>query len=97
MRNTEQDTGLRLFFTKYTLTSGLLAIGQGLIGRKRSTMHTADIEKVKVEYGIIERLLGIGKVQVGSAASSSLEITFGGVSQPQKAVEMIEESRGKHV
>ena len=52
----------------------------------------ADFDKIQdmsVEQGIIDRVLGIGKLKINTAGSPNSEIVFSGIKNPEEIEDLI--------
>ena len=58
-------------------------------------MRFDDIRSAETDQTILERLLNVGDVEVGTAATSEIEIVFAGVAAPQEVQDMIQRERDR--
>lgn len=79
--------------TRYRLTNRTVSAKRGIIGRRYSEVECLDIRNVTVEYGIIDRLLGIGRVGIATAGHAGIEVTFTGVNDPDEVASMVHRVR----
>lgn len=54
-----------------------------------------DIRSIEARQNVIEQLLGIGRVAIGTAASSGMEILFLGIKNPMEVQQIIQGERGR--
>lgn len=70
--------------------AGILALNQHKI-----FVQFEDIRSVEIVQGIIERLLNIGRLEISTAASSGVEMTFTGVGAPSDLQNMVGRERDR--
>jgi len=80
--------------TVYTVTSKRVVQKRGIIGRDMSEVELKDIRNVVVKYGILDRLLGIGNIGLGTAAHSGMEIKLKGCRHPERVRQLIVDAKG---
>ena len=73
----------------YTVTNKRVMSKAGIISRHMHEVGIRDIRAINVRQGIIERLFGIGAVEVGSAGTAGIEVKFVGITDPIKVRDMI--------
>ena len=54
-----------------------------------------DIRSVETEQSVLDRMLDIGEVEIGTAATSNIEIMFLGVGAPKEVQDMIQSERDR--
>ena len=81
---------------KYTVTTERCICEYGLISKSRMEIYLEDIRGVALKQGIMQRLLGVGDVYIGSSATSGMEVVFKGVSSPSFVVQQINNYRRKN-
>jgi len=79
----------------YTLTSKRVQLKYGIIAKHTSEIELADIRNVIVTIPIIGRVCGWGNVGVSCAATGQREITFGGVTEPDRVKAAVVGSKEK--
>lgn len=75
---------MSVFFKEYTVTTSRIIIKSGIIDRRSSVLLPSKIEDVNVNVGIVERLLGLGKVVIAMQMDSKPSITIAGIKEPYK-------------
>jgi uncharacterized membrane protein YdbT with pleckstrin-like domain len=79
-------TALLISFARYrrlyTVTDQRLIMEIGLIARNTNEMEIRHIRGINVRQNVIERLFGIGTLEIISAADGGAEVIFGGVRDP---------------
>ncbi len=76
-------------FTKLTVTNKRIKIKSGILSRKTTEVRHSDVRNIQVVQGILERLLGVGAIQVGSAAHAGMEISLGAMVSPDRIADLI--------
>ncbi len=74
------------------LRTGILSLRQKII-----RVRYEDIRGVEIGQSLLERLLDYGTVGIGSAATESVEIMFGGVGSPGGIQDLIQTERDRRV
>ena len=87
----------RIYDVRYIIDSrgleariGILRLNQRII-----RVRYNDIRSAETEQTILERVLNVGDVEVGTAATSDIEIIFAGVSAPQELQNIIQRERDR--
>ncbi len=78
-------------FTKYTLTSKGVKSEKGIISRSIYEVAVKDIRSVNVQQSLIERLFGLGTINIGTAGTAGIEVSFRGIPS---AVEIKNQIKG---
>ena len=78
----------------YTVTNKRVIQKRGIIGKDMSEIDLKDIRNVVVSYGVIDRLVGIGNVGLGTAARSGMEIELAGCIDPERVRQIIVDAKG---
>lgn len=71
----------------------------GLIKRERSQMNLVHIRAVDVRQGVIERLLGIGRLYFAGAGTAGTDVRWFGIRDPetvQSVIQRVIQSAGGH-
>ena len=66
----------------YTVTSHRIMMRIGLIANNTNEMEIKHIRGINVRQGVVERLLGIGTLEIISAADGGAEVVFSGIRNP---------------
>ena len=90
---------IRIYNVKYCLTSKGLEMTVGILSaRKRSVkIRYEDIRSVETMQTILERILNIGSVEVGTSATDAIEIVFEGVDAPQEIQALVQKEKGRRL
>jgi len=93
------DLLYRIFNVRYEIhptfiegRTGVLSFSQNLV-----RIRYEDVRGVESDQGILGRLLNYGDVQIGTAASSGMEIVMYGVLAPKEICDMIQRERDKRL
>lgn len=77
----------------FTLTTRKVMMQSGIISRKTSEVGTRDILSINMSQGILERLFGLGTVQIGSAGTGGIEVEFKGIKNPAKVRDHVRKTK----
>ncbi len=66
-----------------------------MIARNTNEIQLRHIRAINVRQGIIERLLGIGTIEMSSAAGGGVEVLFKGIRDPYGMKEKIRNLEAK--
>ena len=81
--------------TVYTVTNRRVTQKRGIIGKDLSEVDLKDIRNVLVKYGVLDRILGIGNVGVGTAAQAGIEIKMNGCRDPEHVRRLIVDAKDR--
>lgn len=87
----------RIYDVRYVVDSRGLESRVGILGlnQRITRVRYNDIRSAETEQTIVGRFLNVGDVEVGTAATSQIEIIFRGVSAPQELQNMIQRERDR--
>lgn len=68
---------------------GHVAVREGIIARDTNEIRVQDIRLLGVEQGIIQRIFGLGDVEIATAGHSEVEIHMKGIRNPEEVKEEI--------
>lgn len=77
----------------YTHTSRKVMAEVGIISRKNHEVAMRDIRSIHMSQGIVERLFGLGTVQIASAGTGGIEVEFRGIQNPAKVRDQIRKTK----
>jgi len=77
----------------FTLTTRKVMMQSGIISRKTSEVGMRDIRSINMAQGILERLCGLGTVQIGSAGTGGIEVEFKGIKNPAKVRDQVRKTK----
>ncbi len=86
---------MRIYNVRYSIDSNGLQTRVGILSFNQviTRIRFEDIRSIETEQTIIERILDIGIVEMGTAATAGLEMIFEGVAAPRTVQEMIQRER----
>ena len=73
----------------FTVTVDRVTAREGLISRDTTEIQLRYVMGTHVKQGIVERILGIGSVEIFSAAETSARVLFRGIRDPVAVKDMI--------
>ena len=80
-------------YTSYKLTTYRIIVRRGLIAKLQNEIWIKDMRGVNLVQTAWQRIIGIGDVAIGTAASAGTEISIEGIANPSKVVEKINSLR----
>ena len=80
---------------KFTITDEWIIMRVGLIARNTNEMQMSHIRAINIRQGIIERILGIGTIEISSAAGEGVEVKFTGIRDPHGVKERVRGLEGE--
>lgn len=88
---------LSRFSNLFIITTHRAVEQRGLISRYTSEAFFANIQMIKLEQGIVDRLLGTGQIKIESAGQNGREgdIVFGGIADPLRVKEFVFRMKNK--
>ena len=81
--------------TSYELTTQRFIHSRGILVRTVDRIDVIDIDDVSYEQGIIQRTLGVGKIQLESKDRSHPSLVLAGIDQVERVSGMIDDVRRK--
>ena len=80
---------IEIRFTTYRITSLRIVVRTGLISKYQNEIWIKDMRGASLIQGIWQRIIDVGDVSIGTAATSDTEILMTGIASPQKVVDTI--------
>jgi membrane protein YdbS with pleckstrin-like domain len=81
---------------RYWVTIDRLFIRRGILSRTTDQMELIRVDDIRMTQGIVERMLGIGNVEVVATTDRTEgDITLFGIAEPAKVAELIRENMRK--
>lgn len=77
----------------YQLTNQRLIHHQGLLKRVTDRIELIDMDDVSVEQGIIQRMLGVGKIRISSSDRTHPELKLTGIDDVKRVADLIDDVR----
>lgn len=71
------------------LSQHSLVLRRGILNISLTEVGLGRIQTVEIHQSLIERILGVGSIQVGTSATYGYEIEFAGLERPKAAAEEI--------
>ena len=75
--------------SRYRLTSQRLFIRRGVLVKHLNELELYRVTDVRVDQGLVQRLLGVGDVTILSSDDSTPAVTLAGIEDPQETKETI--------
>jgi len=79
----------------FTITNKRVKSKKGILARTTREVAPKDIRSINLKQGIIERLCGLGTIEIGSAGTAGIEISFNGIVQAPKIQNTITELKDR--
>jgi membrane protein YdbS with pleckstrin-like domain len=79
--------------TRYELTTHRIIVRRGLISKTQNEIWIKDMRGVNLFQGLWQRIIGVGDIAVGTAATAGAEISIAGVAKPAEIVDKINSLR----
>lgn len=93
--------GLVLYFiewmrckaTRLVITTERTTLETGIFSRQTNEVRHADLRNVQVSQGFLDRMVGVGRLELSSAGQSNVEIQVAGLPDPQGIAGLIRDHR----
>lgn len=82
---------------RFTITSQRVTSTEGIFSRNVHEVVIKDIRNINFKQNIIERLVGLGSIEVGTAGTAGIEVRFAGIPESQKVKDMISKLKDQFV
>lgn len=79
--------------TSYELTTHRIIVRRGWITKLQNEIWIRDIRGVNLFQGFWQRIIGVGNIEIGTAASSGTEISIIGIAKPSEVIDKINSLR----
>ena len=79
--------------TRYTITRQRVIRREGYWRRRQQEIRVVDILEIQLRQGAVERLLGVGTVEVATAATAQRELKMANVPKAAEVVEILRRAR----
>ncbi len=85
----------RIYDVRYIIDARGIESERGIISLHRRTTRLwfEDVRSVQTSQGIVDRALDIGNVDIGTAATGTVEISMKGIGAPHEVQEMVQRER----
>jgi len=87
------DWELRRRATRYTITRQRVIRRTGYLRRVQQEVRTRDVRELGLHQGPIERLVGVGTVEIATAATAKRELRIARVPNAKKVIEILRQAR----
>lgn len=77
----------------FTHTTRKVMAKVGIISRKTHEVTIRDIRSINMTQSILERIFGLGSIQIGSAGTGGVEVEFKGITNPTKVRDAIRKTK----
>ena len=82
-------------YTSYRITNRRMIASVGFLAKTQREIWIEDMRGVTLVQSIFQRMVGIGTVEIGTAATAGVEMRLIGIRHPQKVVDLINAQRKK--
>ncbi len=79
--------------TTLTITNKVTRLRKGILSRSITEVRHKDVRNVSLTQSLVDRLLGIATISIGSSGQSGDEITVRGITQPDHVKKLISQHR----
>ena len=79
--------------THYRVTTHRIIIKTGFLAKSQKEIWIRDMRGASLAQGLWQRIVGVGDISIGTAATAEAEIRMFGVKNPNAAVELINSLR----
>lgn len=88
----------RIYNVRYQVDENGIETRDGVLSFQQTITRVRyeDIRSMEKRQSVLDRLLNIGNIEVGTAGTSTLEIRIEGVASPDTVISFIEEERQLH-
>jgi len=80
-------------YTTYTITSLRIIVRRGWIGKVQNEIWIKDMRGANLIQGVWQRMIGVGNISIGTAATAETEICMIGIAKPQVVIDKINSLR----
>lgn len=77
----------------YTVTNQRVIARQGLLDKHETEVEIRDIRHLNLQQSFLQRMFGIGDVEVSSAGGLEIEVRLQGIPGPERVKETIRQAR----
>ena len=77
----------------FTLTNKRVICKSGFLSQQIHEVGTKDIRNINVKQGILGRLFGFGTVEIASAGTAGVEVSFEGIADPIRVRDLIRKEK----
>ena len=84
---------LKMRDTRLIVTTRRTTLKEGILEKRTNEVRHADVRNVRVDQTFVQRLFGVGTLEVSSAGQGDVEIAIKGIPDPQDIAALIHEHR----
>lgn len=86
---------VNIYNVRYSINSRGIEARIGILSfnQRVTTVRYEDIRSIEVEQTILDRMLDIGRVEISTAATGTIEIIFSGIAVPEEVHDMLQRER----
>ena len=84
---------ITIYCTHYRVTTHRIIIQTGFLAKSQKEIWIRDMRGASLAQGLWQRIVGVGDIAIGTAATADTEIRMFGVKDPKVAVDLINSLR----
>lgn len=77
-----------------TITTNRTTYHYGLLSKHTNEVRHSDVGNIRIDQGVLQRMLGVGKISISSAGQADVEIEINGMPNPSKIASLIRKQQG---
>ncbi|MCI5066183.1 PH domain-containing protein [bacterium] len=87
----------RIYNVRYTITERGVEREIGILAFQRRLIRVwfEDIRSLQTHQSLLQRMLGVGNLEISTAATGTVEIVLNGIAVPEEVQQMLERERDK--
>lgn len=78
---------------RLTVTNQRIEVKRGILRKNTTEIHMSDVRNIRTNQSFFQRIFGVGKIIISSAATGGVEIKVKGIKSPERVKKMIRENR----
>lgn len=79
--------------TLLTITDRKTTLRTGILSKNTNEVWHRDVRNIKVSQGPLQRLMGVGNIEISSSGQGDVEITVQGMPNPDEIREIVNQHR----
>ena len=84
---------LRCYGTRLTITNKRTTLRKGILSKEINEVYHRDVRNVRLSQTFLQRVFGVGSLEISSAGQADVEIAVSGMPDPEKMKAIIDEHR----
>ena len=84
---------IRVKAVRLKITNKRIEVKRGILRKNTTEIHMSDVRNIRTNQSFFQRIFGVGKIIISSAATGGVEIKVKGIKGPEKVKKMIRENR----